>query len=173
MHTKRVIIILVSFLLSIGLLCGASACAAHPTVYLTPADVQVGPGEEFTVEVHVDPMGRGISAVEIDLEFPRGVMAVRSVQPGPLLGPEPVTGVKNIDNRAGMVQYAIARTGPTVTPTEPGTVAAITFLVTASRPIDCTLELTKAGLADEKFEDILNVTVSSTSVSVIAQEQEE
>ena len=184
MDRKRVITILVSVLLSLGLLCGASGCgtpsspaepsvvpSTPPTVHLTPADLQVGPGDEFTVEVRVDPMGKGISAVEINLEFPRKMVAVRSVQPGPLLGPEPLTGVKNINNMAGIVQYAIARIGPTVVPTEPGTVAVMTFVVTAMEPGNYMLELRKAGLADEKFEDIPNVIVSSANLSVVSQEQ--
>jgi hypothetical protein len=54
------------------------------------------------------------------LTFDGGAMEIASIEPGDLLGSNPLVGLKEIDNQAGTVKYALARMGATSVPTPPG-----------------------------------------------------
>jgi len=124
-------------------------------------------GEEFEVRVCVKLEGCGISAGEILFTFDGGTMEVVSIEPGDLLGANPLVGLKEIDNQAGTIKYALARTGPTSVPTPPGVFAILKLKVLESaRTGTYELKLSKVGLADETFKDITGLEVQGAKVKI-------
>jgi len=138
-------------------------------VYIDTESIEVKPGEEFTIEVKVDPGSYGISGGEINVGFNSTAFEVTEVSPGDLLGPSPLEGKKDIDNNEGTVSYAIARIGPTTPPTPLGAFAQIRFKVREDAQAGTyEIKLTEVGLTDEEFEDIPEASLSHRSVEVTA-----
>lgn len=102
-----------------------------PIVNLDPSPDEVRPGEEFTLNINVDPNGHGISAGEIELfSVSNQVMEILidEVREGTLLGSEPIEGIKEKTGSVGgreNLKYSIARKGTTPVPTETGTLATV------------------------------------------------
>ena len=135
----------------------SSSSGAEPQVIvsLEPSLVRVAPGEEFTISVSVDPGGRGISGGEVDLKFDPRVLEAREIVPGDLLGPEPLFGLKEVDNEKGSLRVALARKGSTSAPTKPGILITVKFSVAEGAPpgrYEISVEF--AGFADEAFNDV-------------------
>ncbi|MCW7075273.1 MAG: cohesin domain-containing protein, partial [Candidatus Methanospirare jalkutatii] len=105
-----------------------------PTVSIEPASTKVCPGDVFSVNVTVDPAGKGVSAADVKIVFDATVVECEDVSPGDLLGEHPLEGKKEIDNENGMVWYALARIGDTPVPTEEGTFAVLSFKVKEDAP---------------------------------------
>jgi len=192
MTSNKAVSVSTAFLVFIGLVSGAGGCAKltpvpsptpaetpsqdptllspapleappGPRVYFLPAALDLTPGEEFEVQVVINPLGYGISSGELKLRFYPEAAAAVSIEPGSLLGADTLVGLERINNQTGTIKYALARKGQTVVPTEPGTLAVITFVSKATGRRTCGIQLTKVGLADELFEQIPNVTNSSTT----------
>ena len=143
--------------------------AAEPAapVYLMPLSIEADPGEEFEVEVNIDLEDRGISGGEIGLTFDSDTMEVVNIEAGDLLGSDPLVGLKEIDNQAGTVKYALARMGETSVPTPPGVLAVLTVRVLNSAGSGSyELKLRKVGLADEKFEDITGLRTQGAQIKI-------
>ena len=137
------------------------------TASLAPSSVDVQPGDEFTIEVNVDPAGKGISGGEISLRFDPAVVTVVSVEAGQLLGAEPLEGIKQIDEGEGTLRYALARLGATAVPTPSGTFARVTFQVAEGAEAGSySLELESVALADEAFKDVTPVDIHSGEMTV-------
>jgi len=118
------------------------------------------------LKIEVRLPGRGISGGEIDLKFDPAVFRVEGLEPGDLLGPEPLK-VERIDNSTGEVKYALARVGPTAAPTPPGTFALVRLRVLdTARAGRYNLGLTKVGLVDHEFKDIPDITVQGAAVEI-------
>lgn len=119
------------------------------------------------LKVEVKLPGRGISGGEINLKFEPSAFRVLALEPGELLGKDPLEGIKEIDNRTGEVKYALARVGPTSVPTPPGAIALIRLKVLPTADeATYTLEITKVGLADQDFRDIKDITVQKGLIRV-------
>jgi len=145
--------------------------ASSSTVSIDPASQSVSAGDTFTVDVAVDPAGYGVSSGEINIAFDATVMQADSIESGDLLGVSPLVGVKEIDNVAGTIKYALARVGTTTLPTPPGAFATATFTVKSDAPIGTyDIDITTVGLADESFEDIPGITINDGVVKVIMLE---
>lgn len=159
------IIIIIAVCLS--LLAVSCAKGAGVNIALSPSSKQVNPGEQFEVQVEVEPGKQGISAGEINLSFDSQAMQVVDIKPGTLLGERPLPGIVNIDNEAGTLNYSLARIGETITPTPASAFAIVTFQVLeAAKAGDYELTFSSVGLADENFEDIPGVRVKGASVKI-------
>jgi len=164
---NRLLITIVTLCVSVLTASCAGGGATVPTVTLIPSPQEVKPGEQFAIEVQVEPVEHGISAVEIDLSFGPEAMQVIQVQPGTLLGERPLSGILNIDNEAGTLSYSLARIGETEAPTEAATFAEITFRVLQwAEAGSYELDLSSAGFADEEFEDIPDIELKGTSIKI-------
>lgn len=126
----------------------------------------VRPGEEFSVDLTLDPQGRGISGVQVQIEYDPAIFQIVEVAPGELLGekPEDVRSVipfVDIDNESGVLQFRDARIGPTQPPTPTGRFAAIRFqaLDTAPTGEQATLRITGAKFPDENIHEIRDVRI--------------
>ena len=152
--------------------CACPAPTPTPTsgvtlVWIAPSPVGAQPGEEFDIRLEVDSDGKGISAGEISLSFNSEVMEVIGAEPGDLLGPDPLEGIRRIDNERGTVRYALGRVGVTHPSTEPGTFAILTFRIPdGAKTGNYSIDIISVGLADEKFEDISPIQIKGGQVSV-------
>ena len=144
---------------------GAPGEGAPVCILLPSPEAEVG--AEFEARVYVEVEERGISAGEILLTFDADTMEVVSIEPGDLLGSDPLVGLREIDNNAGTVKYAIARVGATSVPTPPGVFAILKFKVLESAKSGTyELNLSKVDLADEEFEDIVGIEAEGASIKV-------
>jgi len=127
-----------------------------PTVSVEPVSTPLCPGDVFSVNVTVDPAGKGVSGAEVKIAFDAAVVECEDVSPGDLLGDSPLEGKKVIDNENGMVRYTLARIGDTPVPTEEGTFAIFSFKVKEDAPEGTyKLEITSAILTDENLDYII------------------
>ena len=114
--------------------------------------------------MNVDPQGRGISGVQVSIDYDPATLRVSGVEPGILLGTEPAIAGPIIDETNGVVEYAVARIGPTDPPTPPGLFATVRFQVleTAGRGRDTVLEITAVKVPDENVQEIPNVLIGES-----------
>ena len=137
------------------------------SVYIYPASLEISAGEEFTIEIKVEPEGRGVSGGEINLEFNPNILEVINIETGDLFGPDPLIGIKEINNETGLIKYALARKGKTKVPTSPGIFATINLRVLEGvKEGTSKLTLAKIGLADENFKDIKEIKIQGASIIV-------
>ena len=106
----RNLILTIPFFILLGLCCIAGIgmatnvfTATKPTVSIEPALTPLCPGDVFSVNVTVDPAGKGVSAADVKIAFDAAVVECEDVSPGDLLGDSPLEKKKVIDNENGMV----------------------------------------------------------------------
>ncbi|MEE9198585.1 MAG: cohesin domain-containing protein [Dehalococcoidia bacterium] len=136
-------------------------------VELDPPSIQAGAGEEIVITVRVDPKDEGISGGEINLAFDPNILTVVGLEPGGLFGPTPLVGAELVDAEAGTLTYALARIGATSPHTPAGAFARITFEIADAAPEGRhELAITRMGLANEVFQDILEIDLQSAVITV-------
>ncbi len=145
----------------------SSATAYAESVKIQPSEIIVAENQNFTVRIVVE-VEKGVSGGEINLKFDPDAFEVISLKPGDLFGENPLVGVKRIEN--GTIKYALARVGKSVRSS--GDFAVVSFRVKAESG-SYTLQLTKVGLADEKFEDIEGIETGGAIVKVQGKEEGE
>ena len=124
----------------------------------------VQPGQELTADVMVDPQGRGISGVQLTIEYDPAALQAVSIKPGPLLtglsGQKAVEAGPNIDATQGRLEYAAARIGKTVPPTPPDRFATITIhVLDTAAPGVTTLKITAVKIPDENINEISDLEI--------------
>lgn len=137
------------------------ALPAHEELYvhIVPATVVVRSGESIELEVKVEPGQNGLSGGEINVSFDSSLVHVTNMNPGSLLGSNPLVGIEEIDNQAGKIRFALARVGETPVPTPPGVFATIELKpVVSIQGQVC--QLTRVGFCNEHFEDIGEIVLS-------------
>ena len=134
---------------------------APVTIALVPSALEVRRSEEFTVDVEVDPSGRGISGVQVQLGYDSYALRAIDVDAGPLLGVEPVEVEPIIDQEKGTIVYAAARIRRTQPPTSPGVFAILRFQVRESASVgqQTSLKITDVKIPDEHIQMIGDVQV--------------
>ena len=125
------------------------------TVDLATETTELQPGQEFDVEVALDPAGREISGVQVWIDYDPALLEPVGVEPGTLLGVAPIEAGPIVDEVEGVFQCAAARIGPT----EAGLFAAIRFRVldsvaTAAEPV---LKISQVKIPDENILEITDV----------------
>ena len=146
-----------------------TSCAApqEAGVYISPSSQEASPGQVVTIEVKVEPSAYGVSGGEIHLSFDSTAMKVIGYEAGDLLGATPLVGLKGLNNDAGMLKYALARSGDTPVPTQTGVFMVIDFEVLDTVETGTYhLQLVKVGLADEEFKEIEELNVQDASVEI-------
>ena len=135
-------------------------------IALFSPDDDVRPGQRFSVEVSLDPRGRGISGVQMRTEYDPEVLQVAKVTPGGLLGEkaaevQSIIPLIDIGSEPGILSYADARVGVTKPPTPAGVFATIEFRVLESAPTgnETVLKITEVKIADENILEIMDVAV--------------
>lgn len=147
--------------------CGGTQAPGVVSVRISPESIKAEVGQQIVVSVDVNPEGRGISGGEINLSFDPEIFTLLGVTPGGLFGSSPLVGVEAVDNQSGTLVYALARRGPTSAPTQASTFAELTFQVSGGVPAGrYDLLVTRVGLADEAFRDILDIELTSATVEL-------
>ena len=140
-----------------------------PSVTIDPASTTgLSPGGTFSINIHVDPDGNGVSGGQIDLSFDTSVLEVTDLTAGNILGAPIIDPGSKYDNTAGTVETIYARIGATTPPTEAGTWATVTFQVkTGAADSTTTIAITSAGLADESFADIPSIIITGGTATIV------
>ena len=149
----------------------SAAYLATPTpapdlrAFIWPESTAVRPGADLEVTVWVNPVTHGISGGEIHVAFPDEVFEATGYRPGDLLGHTPIVGYEEL-NESGFVRLALARVGPTASPSPQGVFVTIDLsckedAATGQYRIDL-----QAVLANERFEDISVASVRGGLVTV-------
>ena len=162
----------------------AKGSPVPPSTSPTPEPVLIGlastvrevrRGQEFSVDLTINPQARGISGVEVQMEYDPAIFQVIDAPPGDLLGQKPqevqsVLPVVNIDNGSGILQYSDARVGPTQPPTPQGLLATMNLRVlqTATAGREASLRITHFKIADENIEEIGDAVAAAELKVVIS-----
>lgn len=155
-------------IISIPTLFVDSVSASEVLVNIAPQRVEVSPGELFELSVRVNPGSYGISGGEVIVSFDPKWFTIIEVEAGDLFGPNPLIGVRDVDEVNGIIRCAIARVGKTTPPTPEGTFITIKFKAREeASPGDYEIRIVKIGLADEKFEDIPKAGIKLMNGEVI------
>ena len=133
----------------------------RPLIEFEPLLGEISPGRNFEVAVVVDARGRGVSGVQVRLEYDPRVLSALGASPGPLLGENPAEAGPVIDVGPGTLDYAVARLGATTPPTPPGIFATFDFQVQSSAPaaMETTIRLAEVKVPDESILEIPGVRV--------------
>jgi hypothetical protein len=143
-------VLIVYLILTLGLLPFSLASAQGTTVVSVSAPSQVNSGEQFTVDILVEPE-TAIAGVQFDLAFDPSLVTVDSVAMGNLLSQDGATTYFSpgaIDNVAGTITaVAGAITTPGQTVSTAGTFATIT-LTAGTESGTCPLTLSSVVVGD-------------------------
>ncbi|MDO8578317.1 MAG: hypothetical protein Q7R50_03960 [Dehalococcoidales bacterium] len=84
--------------------------------------------------------------------------------PGGVLGSKPLLGTLKIDNDRGTIIYALARVGETSPIGVKGVLANLEFRAKSGATGTAKIDLTKVGLTNENFEEIMGVKYEGAAV---------
>ncbi len=157
-------------------------------VWINPPWRKARSGEEIYIVVQAGPEYWGVTSGEINLQFdpavfqaatytpgaspvsPGELFASPSSSPGDLFGMPPLIELEEIDNQAGMLRYALARSGATPSPRVPGQtsfVFAFVNLIVSETAKSGTYELTlRVSLTDANHKDIADIKVQGASIEI-------
>jgi hypothetical protein len=146
------------------IICLFAASAHAAQVSVEPSYMEVLKGENFTVDIYVDPDGSEVYGAQYDLYFNNMLLNATLQTKGPFLG-EGTNMYKNeINNTIGRIKYGEARTGGGGVFT-PGILASITFQAIAEEDGISELRLENVKLSNTTAYPI-QTNVSSGNVSV-------
>jgi hypothetical protein len=116
--------------------------------------------QEFSVELILDPQGRGISGVQVRIEYDPTILQAVGMERGDSLGPDQVE-VPIFDEENGVIEYAAARIGPTEPPTPSGLFATLKLRVLESAPPgkETGLRITEVKIPDENIREIRPISI--------------
>jgi len=139
-----------------------SATAAQVSV--VPAYQEVLAGQNFSIDVYIDPEGSEVFGAQYELHFNNSLLNATAQDKGPFFGSDSIVLKNEINNTMGWLKYGETRTS---TPgiTEPGVLTTITFH--AIDDIDGLSELnfTVVKLSDP-YVNPIPVNISNGSVKV-------
>jgi len=137
-------------------------------VNITPSSQTISAGKNLTIKIFANPNNHGVSSGEVDLKFNASVLQVTSLTKGDILGSDAFDTGSSYDNNTGMVLAVLARLGTTTGPTSPGTWATVNLTVNKTAKAGTyTLNITFAGMADETFNDIIDIKINNGSIKVV------
>jgi hypothetical protein len=110
-----------------------SASDSGTTIQVVPARVDVSAGEEFSVEIVIDPAGVEVYSGQYTMRFDPEILEALSQEEGDLLNEagtvNTIEATNNIDNEAGKLEYGLTRMGVTTGVTTTGTLSRVAFKV--------------------------------------------
>ena len=138
---KRMTICMISMLV---LLCGAVLAASAAQISVMPTSQTVSRGDNFTVDIYVDPEGNMTAGVDYVLRFNNTLLNATSLTSGTFFDPYTPYAYGGINNSTGIVDYGgcILQSGVGVT--NPGIVTTIAFQAIAE----------EAGVSELSFETV-------------------
>ena len=142
--------------------------SAAPVVSVEPSYVSVLQGENFTVNITVDPGSTDeVMGAQYNLYFNNSLLNATKQEKGPFLSQDGAsTSIfrNEINNTLGMLKYGESRTGVDYGVTTPGLLTTISF--SAIEPGMCSLNLSNVKLSDPLAQPILGVLVNDGIVEI-------
>ena len=146
----------------------AQPALAAPVVSVEPSYVSVLQGENFTVNITVDPGGTDeVMAAQYNLYFNNSLLNATKQEKGPFLSQDGASTsifTNEINNTLGMTKYGESRTGVDYGVTTPGVLTTISFR--AVEPGICSLNLSNVKLSDPVAQPIPGVLVNDGTVEI-------
>ena len=137
------------------------------TVRVEPAYQLVTLGDEFTVNITVDPEGTEIYAADYALHFNNLVLQAVSQTKGPFLGGDTLIISNQLNNAQGIIDYGESRKSPETTGvTNPGVLTTVKFEVRCSGMSELRFDaVTLSDPTASKVDDVntTNGTVETTN----------
>lgn len=164
MKPKEACLIIVAI---VALCVVAQPASAAPVVSVEPSYVTVLQGQNFTVNITVDPAGAEVMGAQYLLHFNTTLLNATEQKKGPFLSQDGAsTNVysNEINNTIGQTKYGESRMGVDYGVTTSGVLANITFR--ALEPGICTLNLSKVKLTDQNTQQIPGVLVNNGTVEI-------
>ena len=151
---------------------GMQTCSAMPApiVSVEPSYLRVSPGENFTVNVTIDPEGNEIGGADCVLRFDNALLNATSLTKGTFFsGFNTMTYGEGINNTAGKIDYGEYIIGGGSV-TEPGTFTTITFQVIGEYGVS-KLDFEAATLSNSSGYGFSNVTINNGTYEIGRVEQ--
>jgi hypothetical protein len=155
-------------IVTIALLCILpQSASAAPIISVDPPYLNVLQGENFTVNITVDPAGVAVMGGQYELHFNNTLLnATKQIQ-GTFLSQDGASTnvfVNKINNTIGQIEYGETRVGVDYGVTNPGILATITFRALAAGT--SSLNLSKVKLSDPVAQPITGVLVTNGTVEI-------
>jgi len=150
------------------LLCLTTATSATPKISVYPSSIKASPGENFTIEIRIDPNGAEIYGVQYNLYFNPSILNATSQSQGTFLsqdGENTIVLVNKINNTIGKIEYGESRIGVEEGVKEAGVISSISFEVIGTGRSE--LKLSNVILSDLNATPI-EATIESGTVDVDA-----
>jgi len=148
------------------LLCLTTATSATPKISISPSFIEASPGENFTIEIKIEPNGAEIYGVQYDLYFNPSILNAISQSQGNFLsqdGANTIVLVNKINNTIGKIEYVETRMGVEEGVKEAGVLSSISFKVIGTGT--SVLKLSNVILSDRNATPI-EATIESGIVVV-------
>jgi hypothetical protein len=145
----------------------AQPALAAPAVSVEPSYQKVLQGQNFTVNITIDPAGVEVMGAQYELHFNNTMLNGTEQTKGPFLshdGASTNVFVNKINNTIGVVKYGETRIGVDYGVTTPGTLATITFK--AMEPGTSSLNMSEVKLSDPIAQPIPGVLVLDGTVEI-------
>jgi hypothetical protein len=155
-------------IMALLIICSFATSAHAAQISVDPSYMDVLKGENFTVDILVDPEGSEVFGAQYNLYFNNTLLNATLQTKGAFLGQDGKnTNVlkDEINNTIGMIKYGETRTGVIYGVTNPGILATITFLAIAEEDGISELCLEEVKLSDP-FVNSIQTNVSNGNVSV-------
>ena len=148
-----------------------STLAQATQISVEPSRLEVSQGENFTVNIMVNPAGSEVMGAQYDLHFDNTLLNVVDQSKGTFLshdGASTINIPNNIDNTGGWVEYGETRTGVTNGVTTSGILASITFQAIAEQGVS-ELHLKDVKVSDPNAKPIVSIEVNNGTCNIIEQ----
>jgi hypothetical protein len=148
-----------------------STLAQTTQISVEPSHLEVSQGENFTVNIMVNPAGSEVMSTQYDLHFDNTLLNVVDQSKGTFLshdGASTINVLNNINNTGGWVGYGETRTGVTNGVTTSGILASITFQVIAEQGVS-ELHLKDVKVSDPNANPVVSIEVNNGTCNIIEQ----
>ncbi|MGP8323980.1 MAG: cohesin domain-containing protein, partial [Methanosarcinaceae archaeon] len=158
---------IVLIVLSIALLCVASAQGAHISV--DPAYINVTPGDTFMVNITADPDDSEVFGIQYIMYFDNILLKPLSQNQGTFLRQDGASAnvFKNKINLSGQIEYGETRTDTEVGIKTPGILTTIEFEAKRSGIVD--LNFSSVKISDPSSDPITNISISNSTIEISSQ----
>jgi len=139
---------------------------AAPVLSVEPANIEVLPGDNFTLDIMVDPDGTEVLAAQYELYFDNTLLNVLEQNKGTILSHDGTDTliINRFNNTIGKVEYGETRIETTSGTIIKGVLSSITFQ--ALKPGICDLNPSNVILANTDAKAIPDVWINNGSVKI-------
>ncbi len=148
-----------------------STLAQATQISVEPSHPEVSQGENFTVNIMVNPAGSEVMSAQYALHFDNTLLNAVDQSKGTFLSHDGASTMKikdEIDNTGGWVKYGEMRTDVTDGVTTSGILASITFQAIAEQGVS-ELHLKDVKVSDPNGNPVISIEVNNGTCNIIEQ----